>query len=393
MSLLRLRFPLAVTTLWSALLLPALPAGATELSGESENYSATARLVDGMVEVTIVHKVSGQKVSSRYAVRATRLTEVRVRDAEGQVIVYGEVGNRGEIQIEYDVNDASHFDKIHQLRSESERYSVSVRLAEANPTERDDEVLDITVVNRASGGKVSRRSPTRTAKLTEIYILEPEQRLIVHGELGRRGDIVSVVDLKDASVVDAIYGWKASFSPTKTKVAYNFRYPPYSLHQHATSVLLIYDFSATPRENSFRDEDRADPTTRGYVIYPERNRRLGKHFIPAMSEEEQIRFRSPTAWSHSGTRVALLEGVRVNTYLLLVDLAKGLEAPEVRRLLLEKESYYKPHLKNQTHWRRKYAGSILRAKTLKFSQDDQSVLFTTRGVDPFEEQEVVIELD
>ena len=111
--------------------------------------------------------------------------------------------------------------------------------------------------------------------------------------LGRRGDIVSVVDLKDASVLDTIWGWNASFAPDKKMVAYNFRYPPYALYQHATSVLLIYDFTATPRENSFREKDMADSTTRGYVVYPERNRKRGKHFIPAMSEEEQIDFRSP----------------------------------------------------------------------------------------------------
>ena len=196
MTRLRMKVPFTVATLWIALLLPALPAGAGELSGESERYSVAARLANGVIEVTIVHKASGRKVSSRQPFRATKLTEVRIADAEAKVAVFGEVGSRGAIQIDYDVNDGSFFDKIYGLKSESDQYSVSVHLAEANPTERlvEDEVLDITVTSKISGNKVSRRTPTRTAKLTEVYLLEAEQRLIVHGELGRRGDIVSVVD-------------------------------------------------------------------------------------------------------------------------------------------------------------------------------------------------------
>ena len=377
-----------------ALILPGLPAGASELSGESENFSASARLAEGMLDITIVNKSSGKKVSTQVETRATRLTGIRVLDNEGQVIVHGEVGSRGDIRFEFEAGTAYYFDGIYQLRSESENYSVSVRLEEAYPPEVEyrRRVLDITVVNKASGAKVSRRTPTGTAKLTELYILEAEQRLIVHGELGSRGDILSVVNLEDASVLDTIYGWGASFSPAKTRVAYNFRYPPHAMHQHRTSVLLIYDFSATPRENSVRDEDMTNPETRGYVIYPKRNRKLGKHFIPAMSEAEQIHFRSPIAWSHGGTKVALLEAVQGDTYLLVADLAKGLEAPEVSRTLLEKESYCKPPTEVQE--RKHYETVPISAETVfKFGKDDQSILFTTHGCWSGEEHEVVMELD
>ncbi len=392
MSLLRLRFPLVAAPLW-AVLLPTLAVGATELSGESENYSASARLENGMLDITIVNKVSGHKASNQVQTRATSLTELRVPDTEGQVIVHGKVGSRGDIRFEFDVNKAWYIDRIHRLRNESENYSVSVGLTEADETELDfgSWALDITIVHKVSGDKVSRRTPTHTAKLTELHILEAEQRLIVHGELKHRGDILSAVNLKDASVLDAIWGWKASFSPDRTRAAYNFRYPPHSMHQYRTSVLLIYDFSATPRDNSIRETDMNNPETRGYVIYPEKNRKLEEYFIPPESESEQIRFRSPTAWSHSGTRVALLEGVQGSTYLLLVDLAKGLEAPEVRRLLLEKESYYKQPI--EQYWRKEYENAAISAKSLRFSKNDQSIVFTTWETGPFEEQEAVMELD
>ena len=393
MFFLRPRFLIAVGTVWAALLLPAFPAGETELSGESEKYSATSRLADGKLNTIIVNKVSGHRVSTGIKTRATKLTEIRFLDREDRVIVHGKVGSQGEIRFELNAKRAAYIDRIYGLRGKSENYSVSVQWGEAYPPEVEYKrrVLDITIANKVSGSKVSRRTPTRTAKLTELYILEAEQRLIVHGQIGSRGDILTVVNLKDASVVDTIYGWKASFSPTKTKVAYNFRYPPHSMNLHRTSVLLIYDFAATPRQNSFREEDRADPTTRGYVIYPERNRKQGKHFIPAMSEAEWIDFMSPIAWSHNGTRVALLEAFQENTYLLLADLAKGLEAPEFTRLMLEKERYYKQPI--EIYWRKSYEQATVGAKSLKFSKDDQSVIFTTADGGPFAEQQVVMELD
>ena len=297
----RPRILFTVATLWVSVALPALPADETELSGESEKYSAAARLKNGILKATIVHKASGREVS---------------------------------------------FNQI----------------------------------------------PTRATKLTEIRFLDREDRVIVHGKVGSRGDILSVVNLEDASVLDTIYGWKASFSPDKRRVAYRFRYPPHAMHQHRTSVLLIYDFAATPRQNSFRDEDMAAPETRGYVIYPERNRKLGKHFIPAMSEEEQIYFESPIAWSHDGTRVALLEAVQGNTYLLLAYLAKGLEAPEVTRTLLEKERYCKPPTESQE--RKKYETVPISAETVfRFGTDDKSILFNTHGCWSGEEHKVVMELD
>jgi len=394
MFLLKLRLPLASATLWIALLPTALPADETELRGQSDKYSASVRLSDGMLVIAIVNKISGKEVSNRVETKATRLTGMRFLDNEGEIIVFGKVGGRGDIRFEFEAATGYYHDRIYRLRSESQNYSLSVGLDEAYPPEVEyrRRVLDITVVNKASGAKVFRRTPTDTAKLTDLYILGAQHRLIVHGKLGRRGDVLSVVNLKNVSVVDTIWGWQASFSPDQTKVAYNFRYPPHAMHQHRTSVLLIYDFTATPRENSVRDEDMTNPETRGHVIYPKRNREQGKHFIPAMSEVEQIYFESPIAWSHGGTRVALLESVQGDTHLLVADLANGLEAPEISRTQLEKERYCEPPTERQE--RRHYETVPIRAENFfRFGKDDQSILFTTNGCWSGEIHEVVMELD
>ena len=151
MTRLRPRFPLTVATLWVALLLTALPAGETELSGESENYAASARLEDGMFHVTIVNKVSGKKDSYRDSTRATSLTEISVPETEEWVIVHGKVGSRGDIRFEFNVNYLGYTDRIYQLIRESEHYSVSVQLTEPEEWAEWNRVLDITVVNKHSG--------------------------------------------------------------------------------------------------------------------------------------------------------------------------------------------------------------------------------------------------
>ena len=74
MFFLRPRFLITVGTVWFALLLTAFPADTTELSGESEKYSATCRLVDGKLNTIIVNKVSGHRVSTGIKTRATKLT-------------------------------------------------------------------------------------------------------------------------------------------------------------------------------------------------------------------------------------------------------------------------------------------------------------------------------
>ena len=194
----RPRILFTVATLWVSVALPALPADETELSGESEKYSAAARLKNGILKATIVHKASGREVSfNQIPTRATQLTKIRFLDTKDRIIVHGKIGSQGEIRFELNAKRAAYIDRIHHLRSESENYAVSVRLTEPEEWAEWDRVLDITVESRASGAKVSRRSPTRTVKLTELYILEAEQRLIVQGELGSRGDILSVVNLEE----------------------------------------------------------------------------------------------------------------------------------------------------------------------------------------------------
>ena len=71
MARLRLRFLLIAVLLWAALLLPALPADASELGGESKHYAASARLADGVLHIAIVDKASGRKVSNRVPTRGS----------------------------------------------------------------------------------------------------------------------------------------------------------------------------------------------------------------------------------------------------------------------------------------------------------------------------------
>ena len=129
------------------------------------------------------------------------------------------------------------------------------------------------------------------------------------------------------------------------------------------------------------------------MVYPERNRKRGKHFNSRHERGGTNRLQVAHRLEpqrHTGGAAGRESS---DTYLLLADLSKGLEAPEVTRLLLEKEHYYMPRLKNQPDWRRKYAGSILSATTLEFTKEDKAVGFTTHYGGAFAEQKAVVELE
>jgi hypothetical protein len=69
--------------------------------------------------------------------------------------------------------------------------------------------------------------------------------------------------------------------------------------------------------NAAHEDDIHNPTNRGYILHPEKNRRKGIYFIPAMSEEEQRHFNSQIGWSNNGDRIALVEAYQGFSYLLV----------------------------------------------------------------------------
>ena len=120
---LRLKLPLKVVTLWVALLLLLLPADATQLRGESENYSVSVRLTkadpterapgeQAFLDITIINKVSGDTVSRRSVTTTTTLTKLQILDAEQGGIVHGQNLGLGYIHTVVSLTDATPVDII-----------------------------------------------------------------------------------------------------------------------------------------------------------------------------------------------------------------------------------------------------------------------------------------
>ncbi len=376
-----------MVSLWIAIFPAVLPAGAVDLKSESVNYRVSAHLVGENLVISIVDKTTGRQVSNKEWTRAATLSKVCIREKQGKAIVHGQVASGRGLQLEFLLIDASRIVLPYMLVRKSGDTSVWV----LSRVQREGRGFYVDVSNKTGEVDQSNWFPTRAANLTDLHLLKAHHRAIICGQLAYGADVLTVVDTRDVSVVDIIYGGDASFSPNKTMVAFYYMDPPHSMKPNATSGLLIYDFLDTPRGNSRREANLHNPQTRGYVIYPARNRRLRRHFIPGGSEETNNKFVSPISWSRSGAKVAFMEALEGDTYLLLVDISNGLEDPEITRTRLEKKRFYKERVGRRG--RSEYQSAVVSAKSLRFAEDDKSVFFTTREDGPFAELEAEIKLD
>ncbi|MGI0014821.1 MAG: hypothetical protein ACREBU_15480, partial [Nitrososphaera sp.] len=152
--------------------------------------------------------------------------------------------------------------------------------------------------------------------------------------------------------------------------------------------LLVYDFTRSPRENAVREEDVTNPENRGFILYPEENRRKGIYFIPAMSQEQQRGLTSPIAWSEKSDKLALLEGYQGNSYLVVIDISNGLLAPQVTKKLLNKERFYS----GLAIWQPQYENAVIIAKHLTFTKNATSIELQSMAIGPFGEKTVILEI-
>lgn len=275
-----------------------------------------------------------------------------------------------------------------ELHRESPHYSIVIRLVE-DPDGGTGKALIVETVNRKSGRTQLEKSPTASSELSDL-LFPSDDRAVVHGKFrGEKGDVLTVIDLVKGSVIDTIYGWHASFSPSKTVVAYWFRYPPHANPANFTTVILAYDFTKSPQENSARQEDFRNPENRGYILYPNQNRQKGIYFIPASDEQEQLHLTSSIAWSARSDRFAFVEAQHGESFFVVVDLSQGLGRPIVKRQALDKQQFYKKLLP----WRSEFVSAVVNAKELRFSADGQSVVIKSWAAGPFAEKEVVLRVN
>ncbi len=259
--------------------------------------------------------------------------------------------------------------------NKSQKYSARIKSIENSHRGKYDRTITIHMLDNVTN---SEKEIVFDSYMVEVVDLYPskDKILVVHGKLEWGGDIFTLLELTRETVIDTIWGWDASISPDRTKIAYNFRYPPHSMPLYRTSVLLVYDLTKTPEENSM-DESKDNPENRGFILWPERNRKQNRYFIPAMSYEEQQHIISPIVWNHSSTHVAFLlqkgdrEDRMTPTYLVVVDVSQGLLEPDVTIQEVNPLPLYKARARQEFQ-----ANEMERkifARELRFTDDDQAV--------------------
>ncbi len=253
--------------------------------------------------------------------------------------------------------------------------------------------VTLIVVDKKLNTKKEIVFPTRTVKINNLYILE-NNRILVHGELGSKGDILTIIDIKSDKPLDTIWGWDASFSKDLRMVAYKFRYPPHGLPLYYSDVLLAYDFSKTPIENSMDKSSVDNPEQRGYILYPEENRKNKNYYTIAQNEDEQHTMTSPIIWNDRSSMICFLDSVGNKTYLIAIDISRGLIDPTVNIQELNRKQFYKEqYLKHiDEEFKEEYEKARVVAKELRFTDDDQSVEITSFKAGPFEEKKVKIKI-
>lgn len=222
----------------------------------------------------------------------------------------------------------------------------------------------------------------RTERVQNLYMVG-QKKLLVHGTLESGGDILTIIELDTGQILDTIWGWKASLAPDRTKIAYNFRYPPQSLPLYRTSILLIYDLNKSPQENSM-DNTIDHPENRGFIIWPEQNRQQQQYFIPAQTYDEQKHIISPITWNESSTKVCFLvhfgdlEQRTLPTFLVVSDLSNGLREPkttiqEVDASLFYHDSELEKMSSRNTNEPQTLLMRTVPAEILRFTEHDSAV--------------------
>jgi len=234
----------------------------------------------------------------------------------------------------------------------SRRYAVSLTGVETGESGTNTVRLDVR--DRATGSTRQLAFANRTVHVQGLAFAG-DFHLLVLGKLGSGGDIVTIVDLESGSVLDTIWAWQFTLCRDLGIAVYRFRYPPSSPPAYDSHVVLAYDMTGSPAENSraSRDPHLLPQEARGYILYPTENRLSGRVFIPAKDPRKRRQVRSPFACCSARKEIAFVEFFRGKMYLVRIDVSDGLNRPTVRKVEIPEESFViRENSTAQEHWER-----------------------------------------
>lgn len=203
--------------------------------------------------------------------------------------------------------------------------------------------------------------------------------LLVQGRLEESAsDIVTVVNVARAAILDTFWASRTVLAPNRRYVAYEYRYPPAGLPLLRNSVLLFCDPAAGCPQTGGRPRTPAD---KGIILYPEENRRERRYVIVPNSQASVRRFVSPIAWNSASTKLSVLESDAGETYLVVVDISKSPLLPTVTRQQLPKGPFIADYVGGRIP--EEYAATPMVASGLRFVDGDTAVEIDSLPLGPF----------
>jgi hypothetical protein len=272
---------------------------------------------------------------------------------------------------------------------EKESYTYKVKLISIKECTDCDKATKITlkIINKNLINEKEIMFESMTTKINNLYILN-NHRVIVHGELDSAGEILTLVDIITGKILDTIWGGFVSFSKDITMMASKFRYPPTGLPLFYSDVLLVYDFSKSPLENAMDKSSIDDPEQRGFILYPDQNRKNKEYYYIAKNENEQHRFTSPLVWDNN--KIYFLDSIGEKTYLVTVDISTGLSNPITNIQELDKELFYEEQYRKQAD--KETAKAKLIADELRLTDDGKFLEIKPFAHGPFHGKRVKIKI-
>ena len=231
----------------------------------------------------------------------------------------------------------------------SEKYSVVVlgeQTIEETPWVKQ---FKLQMTDRSSGHVRhltigQRSSPIRSIK---AFHFSEDDRLVVVGKL-KRAEIVFVLDLKEAKVLDDFWCYAPTISPAGRFVVYKKFYAPHELPAARATVVLMYDMRKPPAGNRV-------PVV-GYTAWPKEQVGLPIYPEPYVKArayvlvEEQLQnpnwynLSSPFLWSADANDVVFLCNHRKQTYIVRVNISAGIDKPKIFEAPVNVGSFVKPDL-------------------------------------------------
>lgn len=243
------------------------------------------------------------------------------------------------------------------------------------------------VLNKQSGKTREVSFSNMTHEVREITLLDHD-RLLVRGYPMS----LTLFDLCEGQIIDEIFGNRPILSPDQTKLVYEFRYVGPPLYE--TSVLLLYDLTKSPQENSMTGSV-GNPEERGIILYPEINRIQNTYFIPAQRLEDQHHIISPLVWNAASTKVCFIqqngqgpwETRLTPSWLVVIDISHEANAPQITTLPIDATRFYKSRvLKNSSEESLEQA---IFAKELSFTDNDSGIIIQVTDSDIFDGSKIV----